>query len=412
MILVGKPAISLAPSGLAAAYCRLAAGVEPGDRWYHKNTVGESGAVAIVESREDFGRQKCAMIGRFAKPDDLSGLLQVSTTLVPFALLWWAALWCAKAYPALTVIPLLLIILFTVRIFGLMHDCGHGSLFRSGGLNRGFGFLFGVLSGMPQYVWAQHHAYHHAHNGNWDKYRGPYTTLSVDEYAALSRAGQRLYRSKCSVIASPLAGFIYLIFNPRFTWLKGSAGLVIHTVSRKLAQPRVSWRAHAATYQTRYWTSARQYRHMLWNNLALLGIWVLMCWLCGPVRFFSIYLLSVSFAGALGIVLFTVQHNFEHSYASDNAHWDIDTGAMEGTSYLVLPRWLNWFTVSIGYHHVHHISAGIPNYRLAACHGEFQHLFARVTRLRLPDVLGALKCILWDTHGQRIISVAEYSQRA
>lgn len=361
-------------------------------------------------SRESFGRQKCAMIGRYARSDDIKGLIQVSTTLVPFVLLWWAAIWCAGTSPWLTAIPLLLIILFTVRIFGLMHDCGHGSLFRSRGLNRGAGFLFGVLSGMPQYVWAQHHNYHHAHNGNWDRYRGPYTTLSVDEYAALTRTQQRMYRSKCSAAAAPIAGFIYLIFNPRFTWLKGSIGLLIHTVRQKLAQPGVSLKLHAASYRTRYWSSSREYRHMLWNNLVLLSIWVLMCWACGPARFFAIYLLSVSVAGAVGIVLFTVQHNFEHSYASDTAHWDIDTGAMEGTSFLVLPRWLEWFTVSIGYHHVHHLSAAIPNYRLAACHDEYQHLFPEVTRLRLCNVLGALQCILWDTRARRIISMTEYRQ--
>ena len=95
-------------------------------------------------------------------------------------------------------------------------------------LNRIFGFLLGVIAGMPQYVWSQHHNYHHAHNGNWDKYRGPYTTLSVDEYAALSPGQQRLYRYKCSIAGAPLAGFIYLIFNPRFTWLKGRLGLLWH----------------------------------------------------------------------------------------------------------------------------------------------------------------------------------------
>ena len=150
---------------------------------------------------------------------------------------------------------------------------------------------------------------------------------------------------------------------------------------------------------------------MLWNNLVLLSIWATMCWACGTARFFSIYLLSVSIAGGVGIVLFTVQHNFEHSYAGDNATWDLDTGAIEGTSFLVLPQWLNWFTVNIGYHHVHHLSAGIPNYRLVECHNEYEHLFSRVTRLRLSQVLGALQCILWDTRAQRIISVAEYRQR-
>ncbi len=351
------------------------------------------------------------MVGRYARSDDLKGLTQVCTTLVPFALLWWTAVWSAGLSPWLTVMPVLLIILFTVRVFGLMHECGHGSLFRSPWLNRAAGFVLGVVSGMPQYVWAQHHHYHHTHNGNWDRYRGPYTTLSVDEYTALSHAQQRMYRSKCSVVAAPLAGFVYLIFNPRFTWMKGSIGLLVHTLRRKLVQPAVSLRAHGASYQTRYWASQREYRHMLWNNLVLLSLWVLMCWACGTVRFFSIYLLSVSIAGGVGIVLFTVQHNFEHSYASDNASWDLDTGAIEGTSFLVLPRWLDWFTVNIGYHHVHHLAPGIPNYRLVECHGEYQHLFSRVTRLRLSQVLGALRCILWDARAQRIISVAEYLRR-
>lgn len=364
-----------------------------------------------MESNDCLKLQKCAMIGRYAKSQDSIGLVQVFTTLAPLTLLWWTAMRLINVSLWVALLPLPFIILLTVRVFGLMHECGHGSLFRSRWLNRLVGFLLGVLSGMPQYVWSQHHNYHHVHNGNWDKYRGPYTTLSVDEYAALSRTRQRMYRVKCSVAAAPLAGFIYLIFNPRFTWLKGSIGLVAHTLRQKLIQPGVSLQRHAATYRTRYWKSAREYRHMLWNNLALLSAWALMCFEFGAAHFFWIYVLSVSIAGGAGIVLFTVQHNFEHSYASDNQHWDQDTGAIEGTSYLVLPRWLNWFTVDIGYHHIHHLSASIPNYRLARCHDEYQHLFSSVTRVSLYEVLGALKCILWDRHAQRIMSVAEYQQR-
>jgi len=147
------------------------------------------------------------------------------------------------------------------------------------------------------------------------------------------------------------------------------------------------------------------------NNLVLLSLWTAMCLACGAGLFFFVYLLTVSVAGAAGIVLFTVQHNFEHSYASDNEHWDIDTGAIEGTSLLVLPGWLNWFTVDIAYHHIHHLSASIPNYRLVECHAEYQHLFAKVTRVKLSQVLSALDCILWDTRAQRIISMTEYRQQ-
>ena len=363
-------------------------------------------------SNDGLKSEKCAMIGRYSKSDDLTGLIQLFTTLVPLALLWWAAVRVYRVSPWLTVIPMLFMVLFTVRVFGLMHECGHGSLFRSCRLNKAAGFLLGVVSGMPQFVWAQHHNYHHANNGNWDRYRGPYTTLSVDEYSALTRAQQRMYRSKCSVIAAPLAGFIYLIFNPRFTWLKGTIGLVAHMAKQKLAQPSVPLREHAASFKTRYWKSSREYRHMLWNNLVLLTGWAALCYLIGPGLFFAIYLVTVSVAGGAGIVLFTVQHNFEHSYASSNEHWDYDTGAIEGTSFLVLPRWLNWFTVNIGYHHIHHLSATIPNYRLVECHREYEHLFDRVTRVKLGEVLGALQCILWDTRTQRIISMAEYRRSA
>jgi acyl-lipid omega-6 desaturase (Delta-12 desaturase) len=77
----------------------------------------------------------------------------------------------------------------------------------------------------------------------------------------------------------------------------------------------------------------------------------------------------------------------------------------------VLPRWLNWFTANIGYHHVHHLSSRIPNYRLIRCHEEYQQLFTDVTRVKLWEVSSALKCILWDTRAQQIISVAEYRQQ-
>jgi omega-6 fatty acid desaturase (delta-12 desaturase) len=222
---------------------------------------------------------------------------------------------------------------------------------------------------------------------------------------------QWLYRFKCSMAVAPLAGFIYLIFNPRFTWIKGTAAWVLHVLRYKPGQPGASLRAHAASFRCRYWKTSREYSHMLWNNIALLCVWALMCWACGAALFFSVYLVSVSIAGGLGIVLFTVQHNFEHAYASSSESWDYETGAIEGTSYLVLPGWLNWFTANIGYHHVHHLSANIPNYRLVDCHTEYEHLFTRVTRVKLSQVHGALQCILWDQGSRRIISMAEYQQR-
>ncbi|MEO7807461.1 MAG: fatty acid desaturase [Steroidobacteraceae bacterium] len=345
--------------------------------------------------------QQRALIRRYSQPTNFRGLLQVGSTLIPLAALWWAAVHSVEISLWLTAALIALIALFNLRVFALLHECGHGSLCRSRWLNRSAGFVFGVISGMPQYVWSQHHDFHHRTNGDWEKYRGPLTTLTVDEYAALSVTQQNRYRRLRSILMAPFAGFVYLIFNPRFTWLKGSLGFLGHVVARRPA--------HA--FRTPYWKSGREYWHMFWNNAVLLSVWALMCWLIDPAHFFTIYLLSVSLAGGAGIILFTVQHNFEHSYASSTAQWNSHTGAMEGTSFLILPAWLNWFTANIGYHHVHHISAAIPNYRLVACHNENAQLFTGVTRIRLSQIHKALRCILWDQRARRIISVAEYREQ-
>jgi omega-6 fatty acid desaturase (delta-12 desaturase) len=352
--------------------------------------------------------QRRKIVDRHTEADDTKGFAQVLATLVPLGALWYGAVASAGVSYWLTAGVTLLMSLFLLRAFVLMHECGHGSLFRTGWLNRTFGFIFGVVSGMPQHVWSQHHAFHHATNGNWARYRGPLTIVTVEEYAVMTHPQQLKYQRARSIWLGPVAGFLYVIWNPRLTWLKGSIGLAAHVLKRKIAQPGISIKAHAAGFQTPCWACAREYWHMFWNNVVLLSAWALMFWIAGPVLFLAVYVVSTSLAGAAGIVLFTVQHNFEHSHASDNEGWDYVTAAIEGTSFLVLPRWLNWFTADIAYHHIHHLSAKIPNYRLARCHDEYRDLFSGVTRIHLSDIPGALKCILWDADHRRIISVGEY----
>ena len=342
--------------------------------------------------------QKRSIVSGYSTADDLRALAQVVCTLVPLAALWWAVAWSAVESYWITAAITLLMGLFLVRGFVLMHDCGHASLFDKDWLNKSFGFLFGVLSGMPQYVWSKHHAYHHATNGNWAKYRGPLVTASIPEYEALTEAGQRKYHRIRSLWLTPLHGFLYILFFPRYTWLKGSLALLVHLARGK----------PAVEFKTPYWTTPKEYWHMFWNNVVLLGFWAAMSFAIGPALFFPVYVVSVSLAGATGIILFAVQHNYEHSYASGDEGWDIDEAALHGTSFLVLPRWLNWFTADIAYHHVHHLSAAIPNYRLADCHREHAELFAGVARIRLTEVPAAFRCNLWDTRARWIVSQAEY----
>jgi omega-6 fatty acid desaturase (delta-12 desaturase) len=361
----------------------------------------------LVSATLQIKEQDWALIGRDYGADDVKGFTQVLTTLGPLAGLWYAVAPSAGVSLWLTAAVTLLMTLFMLRAFVLMHESGHGSLFDSAWLNQASGFVFGIVSGMPQFVWSKHHAYHHATNGNWAKYRGPLNTRSVEEFRAMTRGQQRRYELARNIWLAPFGGFLYLIFNPRYNWLAGSLGFAGHVLKGLISQPGVSLRAHAAGFKTCYWNDAREYWHMFWNNVVLLAVWALMSLWIGPVLFFAVYLSSVSLAGGAAIVLFTVQHNFENSYASDNEGWDNSVAAVEGTSFLALPRWLHWFTANIAYHHIHHLSVRIPNYWLAECHEKYRDRFSEVKRITLPGIHEAMKHILWDTRARRIISVAE-----
>jgi acyl-lipid omega-6 desaturase (Delta-12 desaturase) len=353
-------------------------------------------------------RRKRALVDEWARSSDPRGWTEASSTLLPLAGLWLAAGWM-RAQPGLAMLLLVLpMSLLLLRCFSLLHDCGHGSLFRSARLNRAFGFVFGVLSGMPQYVWSQHHHYHHTTNGNWSRYRGPLAILSVDEFDALTPEQQRRYVRARNPALAPLAGLMYLIMQPRVNWLRGTLELATFVLHEKRRQPEVALRDLAKQFRTRRWNSAAEYRHMTLNNLVLLALWLFMSLWLGPALFFGLYLLSAALSGAAGLVLFTVQHNFEHSYAGDDQQWDYDEAALYGSSFLVLPGWMNWCTANIGYHHLHHLSARIPSYRLAACHAQNAALFAEVPRLTLADIRPSLDYLLWSPAQRRLLTVAEH----
>jgi omega-6 fatty acid desaturase (delta-12 desaturase) len=94
----------------------------------------------------------------------------------------------------------------------------------------------------------------------------------------------------------------------------------------------------------------------------------------------------MSISAAIMIAVFFVQHNFPGSYASGEEHWSFFKGAIEGSSFLIMPRILNWFTADIAYHHIHHLSERIPNYRLRMCHEDKQNNFDDVIRLELHQL--------------------------
>ena len=116
----------------------------------------------------------------------------------------------------------------------------------------------------------------------------------------------------------------------------------------------------------------------------------------------AIYFPAMFLAGAFGVWLFYVQHQFEDTYWAQGAEWDYATAAVEGSSFYRLPRVLNWFTGSIGFHHVHHLSPKIPNYLLRQAHEE-NPLFARAKVLTMAESIRTFSLKLWDEESRRLI---------
>lgn len=351
------------------------------------------------------------IIKKYSHKSSTKAFFQFINTLVPYFALFYLAIisleshsyWLAAGFT-------ILLSFFIVRIFMLMHDCGHKSMFKTQTFNTLGGFFTGVFVGMPQYVWAQHHNYHHSTNGNWEKYRGPLNILSVGEFEKLSPSQQKKYQAGRNILLSPFGAFLYFIFNPRFNWMLGSIKFAIGAIKEKVSSPGKTFIEIMSNQKSRYWKNAKEYLHMTLNNIVLLSIWVAASWYFGAVTFFTIYIISLSFAGAAGLLIFTLQHNFEGSYAANTEKWDYYQGALTGTSFFTVPKFFNWFGADIAYHHIHHLSAGIPNYSLAACHKEYAYLFEDVKRIRFRDVAKEFKFILWDEAQQKIISIEQYNK--
>lgn len=351
-------------------------------------------------SESAFWREKLAP---FTLKSNVIGARQVLNTLIPFLLLW-AGYAYSVGISRWVVVPFCLVIsLFILRCFVLMHDCGHGSLFQSKRANQLVGFLLGLITGMPQFVWSKNHAYHHNTNGDWVKYAGVFNIISTERYAQLSDKEQKRYWLFRQPLILIPAGFFYVIFNPRFNWLAGNLIMLA-----KIAKPLLTFKfseaaAVAKNWDCKYWKGKKDYWHMTYNNLALLSLWFVMSHAMGAADFFLLYITSTALAGSVGILIFTTQHNFEGSYASDTARVNPYQAALEGTSILVLPKIFNWFTADIAYHHLHHLSVAIPNYGLAACHNKYEDLFKDVKRIYLRDLLTTFDYQLWDTEQQKIV---------
>ncbi|MEM6253610.1 MAG: fatty acid desaturase [Cyanobacteria bacterium P01_D01_bin.156] len=341
----------------------------------------------------------------YMQSNDLRATYQVLNTLIPYILLWVLAVKVAHISLGLLAPIIILLVLFSLRCFSLMHDCGHYSLFRSKKVNRIVGFLLGLINAMPQYWWSRDHAYHHKTNGDWERYRGIGDFLSTEEYAKLSPADQTLY----GVLRHPLmafpGGFFYLAFKPRLIFILGICDFIRYGWSCLKLDSKVSFSDILTSHQPKHWSTAAEFWDIFLNNIFVVGGWILLSHWLGVGFFLGIYSVVLTLSAAIFINVFFVQHNFDGAYAHKTEGWDYLTGAIEGSSYLELPWILKWFTADISYHNIHHLSERIPNYNLKACHQKNIHLLTHIRTIHMGEVLDCAKFILWDADENKLVSI-------
>jgi omega-6 fatty acid desaturase (delta-12 desaturase) len=310
-------------------------------------------------------------IASYEKSTTKNSIWQLANTLIPFVLLWFFA------YRSLSISYILTFILtvaaagFVVRIFIIFHDCCHFSFFKNRTANKIVGTITGVLTLFPYEQWAHDHAVHHATSSNLDKRGiGDLWILTVKEYreaSPLVKLGYRLYRNP----------FIMFVFGPIYQFMIKNR--FNHKAARK--KERIN------TYLT---------------NLLLVIVSGLLMLAVGWKAFLLVEVPTFLIAGSAGIWLFYVQHTFEDSYFEDNQDWDYVKAAVEGSSYYKLPKLLQWLTGNIGYHHVHHLSPRIPNYRLESAHNHTQ-LLQKAPTITLSESIRCLRFHLWDEENKKFV---------
>lgn len=310
----------------------------------------------------------------YRKPSALRSAFEVALTAICFIAFWAVAALIVvhvSWWGALLTVPAAG---FLVRLFILQHDCGHGSLFSHNGVNNWTGRLIGVFTLTPYDYWRRSHAVHHASAGNLDRRGiGDVDTLTVREYRALSplaRVRYRLYRH-------PL-----IMFGLGPIWLFVCQYRLPIGFMRAGARP---WLSTAAT------------------NLGIALPVGLMIWLIGLGPFLMVQVPITLMAATAGVWLFYVQHQFEETHWAGQGDWNFQQAALHGSSHYDLPAPLRWITGNIGIHHVHHLAARIPFYRLPEVLRDFPEL-RDIGRITFPESLKCVKLVLWDESKMRLVT--------
>ncbi|MCY9422028.1 Delta(5) desaturase DesA [Bacillus paralicheniformis] len=323
-------------------------------------------------------KQLTKQVAAFAQPDTKNSLIQLFNTFIPFFGLWFLAYLSLDVSYLLTLGITVIAAGFLTRIFIIFHDCCHLSFFKQKRLNHILGFLTGVLTLFPYLQWQHSHSIHHATSSNLDKRgTGDIWLLTVNEYKAAplrTKIAYRLYRNP----------FIMFILGPIYVFL------ITNRFNKKGARRK----ERVNTYLT---------------NLAIVALAAVCCLIFGWQSFLLVQGPIFLISGSIGVWLFYVQHTFEDSYFEADENWSYVQAAVEGSSFYKLPKLLQWLTGNIGYHHVHHLSPKVPNYKLEIAHEQHEPL-KNVPTITLKTSLQSLAFRLWDEEKKQFVTFRDMKQ--
>ena len=309
------------------------------------------------------------IVAKYAKPHLGRSLWQVANTLIPYFILWGLMIWSIQFSYWITLALSIPAAGFMMRTFIIFHDCGHGSFFKSQKANDFVGRITGLLNFTPYYRWKHDHAIHHATAGDLDRRgTGDVYTMTVKEYLAAPWWKKALYR----IMRHPLA-------------LLGVGPLIVFVISHRIPPSK----------------GRREIASVWWTNVSLVVLISLMCWLIGWKAYLLVQLPILLISTSIGVWLFYVQHNFDPTYWDNHEGWEFVKAGLQGSSFYKLPLILQWFTGNIGFHHIHHLSAKIPNYNLPKCY--YENPLFHVTPLTIRSSLKSLSLRLYDEEQKMLV---------
>ena len=264
--------------------------------------------------------------------------------------------------------------LLVLRLFVIYHDQQHHAILPKSRLAELFMRLFGIWALSPSSIWRSSHDHHHAHNSKLrGSHIGSYPIMTKEQYQN-SSGGLR---------------FQYLFMRHPVTILFGYVFVFLYGM---VVNP--------------FLNSPRKHFDCLLALLLHVALGTVLVWYFGWLALGLTLVFPRILAGAIGSYLFYAQHNFPGVSFKDKAGWTYEKAALESSSYLKTSRLMAWFSGNIGYHHIQHLNARIPFYRLPELFRDIPELRqAKTTTLHPLEILRCLRLKVWCVETQRMVGI-------